>query len=222
MTGSQLFEDRKDRLGSKATTSGLLVLLALVAALASPASARSASPEDERFLARAAVGATFEIELGTLAQRIALAEEVRQFGAQIVDTYGRNLEDLRQVAGRYGVTLPPVVEGDERREQAKLADSGELFDALYTRHLVRQHRKLLERYRAAANSGRKPIQAFAHRHDDELHANLKVARDLHRRISAQHPNQTRPNHLDTDATPDAPQGGTSSPRDAQGGIAPPS
>jgi putative membrane protein len=64
------------------------------------------SRADMNFMKEAATGGMAEVELGKLAQQNAQSNEVKQFGARMVEDHGNANNELTKLAGNKGITLP--------------------------------------------------------------------------------------------------------------------
>jgi putative membrane protein len=133
--------------------------------LAMPAFAQKADGTlprgDEKFLQKAAGDNIAEVELGKLAQRKALREEVKEFATRMVDDHTRANEALGKVAAAHSVALPTTMDAKHRKEMAKLEKLlGPEFDRAYMTLMVKDHRKDVKEFTKHAKS-RKPNDATA-------------------------------------------------------------
>ena len=86
-------------------------LLATTAAAFLPASGAQgakadAKPSAQAFLQKAAEGQQAEIALGELASERAGNQQVKQFGAQMIEDHRKASAEIRQLAFKEGVVLP--------------------------------------------------------------------------------------------------------------------
>jgi putative membrane protein len=85
------------------------------------------------FMSRAAQYCLAEIQIGEIAQKQAHSVEVADFATRRIDEYSKLLSDLKDLAGKEGVTLPTDLSLSSLNIQAELegSPSSEAFDALY-------------------------------------------------------------------------------------------
>ena len=121
-------------------------VLAATAAAFIPASGghganQNAIPSAQSFLQKAAEGQQAEIALGQLASERAGSDQVKEFGALMIEDHRKAGEEIRQLASKEGVALPTELTGryrDKREQFARL--SGHDFDQAYIRYMLRDHR----------------------------------------------------------------------------------
>lgn len=97
------------------------------------AAADSTLNDDKReFMGKAYSISTQHLELGKLAAEKGLTAQVREHGQQLTDMYGTKLEQLQEMSGQYGVTLPQQMEEDHASRVQELRDKPtEEFDRAY-------------------------------------------------------------------------------------------
>ena len=138
-------------------------LLAVTAAAFIPASGVQGSKQDTKssahaFLQKAAEGQRAEIVLGQLASIRAADEQVKQFGAHMIEDHQKASAEIQQLASKEGIVLPRELTGkhkDKHEEFARL--SGREFDRAYIEYMQRDHRKDLK----------------------EFERNVKILKDIH-------------------------------------------
>jgi putative membrane protein len=121
-------------------------LLAATAAAFIPASGsqeiRDAKPSAQSFLQKAAEGQQAEIVLGRLAAARAGDEQVKQFGAQMMQDHRKASAEIQQLASKEGVALPTELTGKHRDKKEKFSRlSGQEFDRAYMEYMLHDHRK---------------------------------------------------------------------------------
>ena len=102
------------RLSTLSISIGLAFLVAAGSAGAQGASAPSASnmkagaaslpAADKAFVEKAAVGGIAEVHMGKMAQQKGSSDQVKQFGARMVDDHSKANDDLKQIASAKGIT----------------------------------------------------------------------------------------------------------------------
>lgn len=122
-------------------------LLATTAAAFLPASGAQGGKPDARasaqaFLQKAAEGQQAEIALGELASERAGNQQVKRFGAQMIEDHRKTSAEIRQLAFKEGVILPTELTGKHKDKQEQFARlSGREFDQAYIGYMLRDHRK---------------------------------------------------------------------------------
>jgi putative membrane protein len=144
-----------------------------------PASGKLAGA-DQKFLHRAAVGGMAEVELGQLAQQKAESDAVKQFGARMVQDHGKANDELKQLAGSKGATLPGSPDNKHEQEKQKLEKlSGAAFDRAYMKRMLDDHRKDVSQFRAEARSAKDAdVKGFASKTLPTLEEHLKLAQSI--------------------------------------------
>jgi putative membrane protein len=106
------------------------------------AAAADLSHKDTTYLTKTAQGLMSEVALGEMAQKNAADERVKQFGKRMVDDHGKDLENLKQLAGQRKVTLPSSPDSSQQKEADKLAKlSGKDFDKEYVKYEAKDHKE---------------------------------------------------------------------------------
>src|SRR5436305_6156909 len=97
---------------------------------------------DSTFVKKAARGGLAEVELGKLATEKASSEDVKKFGQRMVDDHTKANDQLKQIAGNKGVTLPTDLNSKDQALKDRLSKlDGEKFDQAYMKNMVRDHTK---------------------------------------------------------------------------------
>jgi putative membrane protein len=121
-------------------------VLATTAAAFIPASGghgpnQDSKPSAQSFLQKAAEGQQAEIALGQLASERGGSDQVKKFGALMMEDHRKAGREIQQLASKEGVVLPTELTGrhrDKREQFARL--SGDDFDQAYIRYMLRDHR----------------------------------------------------------------------------------
>jgi len=149
---------------------------ATAATTATPQLARG----DRKFVEEAAVGGMTEIELGKLAQQKGANEQVKQFGAKLVEDHSKANDELKQIAQAKGVTVPAAPDKSHQKDIEKLSKlQGAEFDREFMAHMVSDHRKDVKQFEKASTSAKdSDIKAFAGKTLPTLQEHLKVAQSV--------------------------------------------
>ncbi len=112
------------------------------------AAADSTLNEDKReFMGKAHSISMQQVELGKLAAEKGLTAQVREYGQQMADLYGNKLNELQEMSGQYGVTLPQQMEDDHAGRVQEMRDkTTEEFDRAYWDNVVDAHKDALDEF----------------------------------------------------------------------------
>jgi predicted outer membrane protein len=106
------------------------------------------------FLPKAAAGNRFEIVTGQLAQQRAQSDAVKALGAMFVTDHTAALQQVTQVAGNLGVSLPPGLDPMQQAIVDRLQTlTGAEFDAAWLHAQIPAHRMALRLHLRAAIRG---------------------------------------------------------------------
>ena len=118
------------RLSILSTALGL-ALMAAAGAASAQATAASSTPAakagsasvpaaDKTFAQKAAVGGMAEVEMGKMAQQKASSDQVKQFGARMVDDHSKANDELKQIASAKGIALPTDLDAKHKAKMDKM------------------------------------------------------------------------------------------------------
>src|SRR3954452_1537001 len=121
------------------------------------------SEKDKSFAKEAAMGGMAEVELGNLAQQNAQNDDVKQFGARMVQDHTAANQKLMQILADKDVSVPQQLDEKHRRTLDKLSKMrGAEFDRAYMRDMVQDHEKDVKQFRQEAQKASDPdIKGFA-------------------------------------------------------------
>lgn len=150
------------------------------AAASSPASGTGVPPlaaADRKFVNEAALGGMAEVELGKLAQQKAASDQVKQFGAKMVEDHSKANEELKRMAGAKNMMLPASLDKVHQKDVDKLGKlSGTDFDRKYTSLMVSDHKKDVRDFEKASKSAKDPeVKGFATKTLPTLQEHLQMA-----------------------------------------------
>ncbi len=129
------------------------------------------------FMKKAAVGGMAEVELGQLAQQKGSSARVKEFGARMVRDHSKANQELKQLAGLKGVTLPTALDSKNQKVVAHLQKlSGVAFDRAYMSDMVADHKEDIADFQTEGQGGKDPdVKAFATKTLPTLEEHLKMA-----------------------------------------------
>jgi len=138
------------------------------------------SAADQTFVKKAAQGGMAEVELGKLATQKASSEDVKKFGQRMVDDHTKANDQLKQIAGNKGVTLPTDLNSKDQAMKERLSKlDGEKFDQAYMKNMVRDHTKDVSEFRKESTSGKdSDLKSFASQTLPTLEDHLKEAKNI--------------------------------------------
>lgn len=136
---------------------------------------------DRRFIEEAAMGGLAEVELGKLAQIKGASEQVKQFGARMVEDRGPANMELKQLAQIKGLSVPAAPARSHAREMGRLSRlSGPEFDRQYMAYTLSDHRKDVWEFKKAAEAAKdSDVKAFADKTLPTLQEHLRFAQAVH-------------------------------------------
>lgn len=166
--------------------SNIVRLAAAVAALslAHVAIAGDLSHKDEKYMTKTAHGLISEVAMGDMAQKNAADDRVKQFGKRMVGDHGKELAELKQLAGQKKVTLPGAMDNDQKKEFDKLGKlSGKEFDKEYVKYEVKDHKEDVEDQGKEMKSTSDPdLKKFATAGHETVSKHKEIVDELHRKL----------------------------------------
>jgi putative membrane protein len=147
-------------------------------------SGNTGTSPDSAFIKKAAQGGMAEVQLGTLAERNAANEAVKQFGTMMVTDHSKANDELQQIAREKGVAVPAAMDPKDRQEM-KLLESkhGATFDKSYARNMVKDHEMDVAEFRKEAQEGKDPeVKAWAQKTLPTLEQHLAKAKEVEAQI----------------------------------------
>lgn len=145
--------------------------------------AQALSPQERRFLERAARMGQLEIQASQLALERSQNEQVRELARHLIEERRDAHGELQQIARSRGLELPQQL-GDEQRQQLQQLQQlrGDAFDLKYVQDIgVRSHRQALQLFqqRVAMQGGDPEVRAFAQEMLPLLQRHLHLAHTAH-------------------------------------------
>jgi putative membrane protein len=136
---------------------------AMAALLTTSLSAADLAKSDEAFMKKAASGGMAEVKLGEVAKEKGSRKDVKDFGAMMAGDHGKANEELKSLAQKKGVTLPPGPTGKHEAAVNKLSKlSGEEFDKAYIDEMVKDHENAVKEFEQVSGSAKDAdVKAFA-------------------------------------------------------------
>jgi putative membrane protein len=113
--------------------------------------------KDAQFLVNAAEINMQEIKLGQLAQKKAMAADVKSLGQMLAESHTKALSDLKGLAQSKTISLPDSTTNDAMDAYKKLDDKkGADFDKKYCEMMVDGHKDAIDKFEKAASDASDP------------------------------------------------------------------
>ena len=125
-----------------------------------------------------------EIEIGNIAQKNALDQEVKDLGKSIVDDFSKMNTRLKELSTEKNITIPTVVGKKSNKEIQEINErTGNVFDRAYTELMIKEHVKEIKTFEEAEKKASDPdIKAFASETLPMLRKQLASVEELKLRI----------------------------------------
>lgn len=115
------------------------------------------SPQDGKFMEKAAEDNLAEIQMAKTAQQKASNNDVKQLAQQLEQDHQKAEDQLQQVSQKVGVTLPSQPSVKDQAMLKKLDGmSGSQFDKAFMKHQVIDHKKDVAKFEQKANAIQNP------------------------------------------------------------------
>jgi putative membrane protein len=138
------------------------------------------------WLVEAMSGNATEVAAGTLAQERGASQEVKQFGQRMVTDHSKELDELADLARKYGVDpiREPVMPQQWTMLKNLMMYSGQDFDRFYTRTMVQEHRTDIHHYEMGVKEQPKDIASHAEMTLPTLRDHLMMVEDIAGKVGA--------------------------------------
>ncbi len=119
--------------------------------------------DDQEFMVGAASGGLMEVEVSKMAAQNAASAKVKQFAQMLVKDHTKANEELKALAAKKNVTLPPTPGEDHQKHIDDMKNmKGADFDKRYVSMMVDDHEKDITKFeKAAENAKDAELKAFA-------------------------------------------------------------
>ncbi|WP_234736822.1 DUF4142 domain-containing protein [Tellurirhabdus bombi] len=138
--------------------------------------------DDSEFAITAASGGMMEVELGRMAQEKGQSQQVKDFGAMMVQDHSKANDELKALAAAKNITLPGTLSDKHQKHVDDLSKlSGAEFDKEYVKLMVNDHKEDIDEFEEAAKEDQDAdLKAFAAKTLPTLkahHAKIKAIQD---------------------------------------------
>jgi putative membrane protein len=133
------------------------------------------------FVATQASSDMYEIEAGRLAQEMGQSDEIKEFGAMMVEDHTASSAKLKTAADAAGsgVTVPTAMLPKHQQNLDALRNAGTNFDSVYAQQQVMAHQEALALLQGQAETGTvASLKAFAAETAPIVETHLEHARTL--------------------------------------------
>jgi len=150
-------------------------------------SANRLTSGDSTFANKAAAGGMAEVKLGQLAKEKASSQKVKDFGQRMIDDHTKANDELKDIAGRKGITLPTSLDSKDQATYDRLAKlNGVEFDKAYMRDMVSDHRTDVSEFKRESEHGTDPdLKAFAAKTTPILEQHLQLAESTETQVKTE-------------------------------------
>ena len=144
------------------------------------------SQKGEKFAKEAAMGGMAEVALGKLAQQNSQDDEVKEFGARMVQDHGAANRELMAIVAAKDFSVPQQLDQKHKQVVDKLSKMrGAEFDRAYMKEMVEDHDKTVKKFRQAAqNLDDANLKTFAQKTLPILEQHQQMAHELSRSLTA--------------------------------------
>jgi putative membrane protein len=145
-----------------------------------------AAANDAQFTVDAAVINLWVIEISNLAQVRSIRPDVKSFAKKMLSDNKKAYDELKMLANRKNITLPPTLGVDEAKDARKLNDENKNFDVKYTSMMVDAHKKAIDRFeKAIIDCKDTELRAWAEKMLPTLRQHVDMSMTLNDRIKVQ-------------------------------------
>lgn len=110
----------------------------------------ASAQSDSEFIKKAASGGMMEVALGKVAQKKAISNDVKQFGARMVKDHSKANDQLMQLAKNKKLAIPNQLMDEHQKHIDKLsATADEKFDQAYMDVMLKDHKKDIKEFEDA-------------------------------------------------------------------------
>lgn len=135
---------------------------------------------DQHFVQMASASGMAEVNLGTMAARMASNPEVRRFAQKLVADHTKANQELLQIANQKNLRLPERMDKKHQDMAKKFGDlERSRFDKEFLTSQVKDHEEAVKLFERETKDGKdEDLRAFAKKHLPHLKEHLKMAQDL--------------------------------------------
>jgi putative membrane protein len=160
-------------------------LLSISIIAATYCSGQNLSKNDMQFAKETAEAGLLEVKLGELALSKASSSDVKNLGQHMVTDHTKANNELMALATTKKITLPTVVSKEGQKHYDELSQkSGEDFDKAYSQLMVKDHEKVIDKFKSETKSGTdSDLKKWASNTLPTLEHHLMMAKDTEKKVS---------------------------------------
>lgn len=160
----------------------ILLPLAMLAALAFKAQPVPAT--DLQFAKEAAQAGLLEVKLGELALQKSSSENVKTLGQHMITDHTKANDQLKALAASRSIDLPASLSAEGQAHYDRLSrQTGAGFDKAYTSLMVKDHQKVIAKFKTEASSGSdKELKSWAGQTLPTLEHHLMMSKEADAKI----------------------------------------
>lgn len=142
--------------------------------------------QDRNFVKEAAIGGMLEVQLGQLAQQNGQSDQVKQFGAKMVQDHGQANQQLQSLAAAQNIELPQQLDKKHQEIVDRLSKlQGAAFDRAYMTNMVKDHDEDVKAFRREAQEARDPqLKQFAQQTLQVIEQHDQLAKNVEHSLTA--------------------------------------
>lgn len=166
---------------SKIYATLLLVVTVLVSVGAASVlkSDRKSDKADEKFLRKIADARMMDWAEGELAAERGTKAEIKAYGERMVKEQDELMNEIKRLAGAENIVLPQALSKEKADALDDLKEkAGKDFDKLFTKMIIKDHKRDLKDFKRAAKSDDPEISAFAKKYLPTIQDHLRDAQAL--------------------------------------------
>lgn len=157
------------------------IVLASIPGLAQKGSAAKTGMTDQQFVDFAAQTDMVEANLGQLAQNVASAQPVKDYGQMLATDHTADYQQLQDAAKQANLTVLTAIDTEHNKAMIGPMNKmkGAAFDHRYIQEMVAGHTKAIEVYKKEAQDAQDPVvKSYAETALPVLQKHLDGAKDL--------------------------------------------
>jgi putative membrane protein len=130
------------------------IILSVMVMTAIGMSAQTVSKKDEAFVKDAAHAGLLEVKLGELAVSRASSADVKELGQHMVTDHTKANNELKALASKKSIPVPGDLDKEGQMHYDELSKkSGADFDKAYSALMVKDHKKVIAKFKEESSSG---------------------------------------------------------------------
>jgi putative membrane protein len=155
--------------------------------------AQTKEKKDMDFVNDAAQAGLLEVKLGELAKSNASSEDVKKLAEHMVSDHTKAGNELTALVSKKSMTAPNMLDKEGQKRYDELAGkSGAEFDKAYSELMVKDHEKVIAKFKKESNSGEdQDLKSWAGKTLPTLEHHLMMAKDTKEKVKNTKDNTTQ-------------------------------